>query len=94
MEDIGFEPFLSKLAVDKLAATLEKQNAISLSLSRQQEKASLPPKEVLTFDGLDITVLKSSMIPFHREVEEKCEDGADKFYYLEMYTSGCQGISK
>ena len=67
---------------------LSKQNEISLKIAKHQEKAELPKRELVVFDGTDVTEYSSFIRSFMRTVHSKCEDDADKLFYLEQYTAG------
>ena len=72
----------------KLLAVMQNQNEISQSLARNQEKSALPRKEVQHFDGTDLTKFEGFIQSFKRVVENRCDDDADRLYYLEQYTKG------
>ena len=71
-----------------LIDVLRKQNEISRTIVRHQEKAELPKEELQIFDGKDVTKYPSFIANFTRIVHNKCDNDADRLYYLEQYTSG------
>lgn len=70
------------------AEVLNKQNEISMSLVRNQQRALLPRHEPSVFDGKDPTSFNTFMCAFKRIIESHCDDDADKYYLLEKYTNG------
>ena len=73
---------------NELTNVLRRQNEISLAMVRHQEKAELPKRELKVFDGMDITDFRPFMHNFIRTVEDKCDNSADRFYYLLQFTTG------
>ena len=72
----------------RLVDVLSEQNEISLKIAKHQEKAELPKREFVVYDGTDVTEYSSFIRSFMRTVHSKCEDDADKIFYLEQYTAG------
>lgn len=66
---------------------LQRQNDITASLIRQQDKSSLPRKEIKVFNN-DPIEYRSFIRSFEHIIESRIEHPKDKLYYLEQYTSG------
>ena len=71
-----------------LSLILQRQNDISMQLVRGQENNLLPNKDLKTFDGSDVLLLKTFMLQFERAIEARCPGDEDKLLYLEQYTTG------
>lgn len=72
----------------ELLDVMRKQNEISLSMARYQEKAELPKREIKPFDGREISDFIPFIENFKLTVESKCDTDADKLYYLLQFTQG------
>ena len=66
---------------DGLIQVMEKQNAITELLVKQQSKAQLPKKEVAVFKGNPLNY-RSFIRAFERAIEQKTDNDQDKLYYL------------
>lgn len=53
-----------------------------------QERMSLPRNEPEIFDGKDCTKFRTFQLAFDQQISSKCTSDADKFYFLQKYTSG------
>ena len=67
---------------------LNKQQDITIAMNSCQQKLDLPKKEILYFDGSNITQYKRFILSFERTVSSRCDSDADKFVYLQQFTTG------
>lgn len=67
---------------------LDTQNKISQAFASSLERFTLPQKELPKFDGSDLTEFPAFIQNFTRTIDKKCDDDADKLYYLEQSTFG------
>lgn len=58
------------------------------ALTQVHLDSRLPSKQLESFDGTDCTKFRSFILNFDRTVGNRCLDDADKFLYLQQYTSG------
>ena len=65
---------------------LQQQNSIMEKLVTQQQRSTLPHRDMFTFDG-DLTKYRTFIRAFETLIEAKEPDYASKLYYLEQYTS-------
>lgn len=72
---------------DQLHTILQSQNNITKSLVRQQQIASLPKRDIVTFDG-DILQYQSFIRSFEQIIESKVESSEERLSFLEQYTKG------
>lgn len=70
-----------------LYEVMQKQNAITEMLVKQQTRSYLPPEDIAVFKGDPLTY-KSFVRAFEHAVDSKTDSYQDKLYYLEQYTSG------
>lgn len=70
-----------------LFEVMQKQNAITEMLVKQQTRSYLPSKDVPVFKGDPLTY-KSFIRAFDHAVDNRADSYQDKLYYLEQYTSG------
>jgi len=70
----------------------EKQAEIAAAISSCQLKMDLPKKEILYFDGSDVTHYKKFRLSFDRSIGQRCTDDGDKYVYLQQYTKGKANI--
>jgi len=71
-----------------LHEVLEKQNELTQLLVKNQSLARLPDNSPETFDGTDLTKFRPFILSFERTIEARCNDDADRYYYLMKYTRG------
>ena len=69
-----------------LIKVLNKQNELTMKIAKHQEKAELPRKTLTPFDGKDVTNYFAFKQGFRKIVADKCDNSADKLYYLEQFT--------
>ncbi|KAL3975057.1 hypothetical protein ACER0C_023683 [Sarotherodon galilaeus] len=72
---------------DDLLSVMQKQNAITELLVKQQQLAQLPTKDIPVFKG-DALQYKAFMRAFEHAVEQKTDNDQDKLYFLEQFTAG------
>lgn len=72
----------------KIIEVLQNQTELSRSLIRQQERSSLPRKELEVFSGSNLTDFKMFIDKFEHLIEKSCNNEKDKLLYLQQYTSG------
>ena len=84
----GRQPRAANNHENTLMEILRQQNEITLNMTRQQSRSELPKKELVHFDGSDITRFQSFMRSFMCNIHNKCETAVDKLYYLEQFTAG------
>lgn len=70
-----------------LFEVMQKQNAITEILVKQQTRSYLPSKDIPVFKGDPLTY-KSFIRAFEHAVDSKTDSYQDKLYYLERYPSG------
>lgn len=66
---------------------MQKQNAITDMLLKQQTRSYLPSKDIPVFKGDPLTY-RFFIRAFEHAVDSKTDSYQDKLYYLEQYTSG------
>jgi hypothetical protein len=65
---------------------MQRQNEIADLLVLQHKQATLPVREMTTFDGDPLNV-RPFMRAFEQGIEDKTSSHQDRLYYLEQYTS-------
>lgn len=68
-------------------SVMQKQNAITELLVKQQQLTQLPIKDIPVFKG-DALQYKAFIRAFEHAVEQKTDNDQDKLYFLEQFTAG------
>ncbi|KAJ8332985.1 hypothetical protein SKAU_G00418810 [Synaphobranchus kaupii] len=72
---------------DDILKVMQKQNAITELLVRQQKQSQLPTKDIPVFRG-DALQYKSFIRAIEHSIEQKTDNDQDKLYFLEQFTAG------
>ncbi|KAL2082024.1 hypothetical protein ACEWY4_021842 [Coilia grayii] len=72
---------------DDMLTVMQRQNAITELLVRQQQLSQLPTRDIPVFKG-DALQYKSFIRAFEHAIEQKTDNEQDKLYFLEQFTAG------
>ena len=66
---------------------LERQNEITNTIAMCQQRSMLPERQIIKFDGSDVTKFKLFRNNFNRAILRECQSDSDRYIYLQQCTS-------